>query len=153
MVTRLARELPGRQVHVTADSAYAGDELKELPDGVIWTTRLRSNAALCGFPPERTGRKGRPRVKGDRLPSLAKIAAAAVFLQFTVTRYGETETIAVHAVTCLWYSVTGAKPVTVILIRDKSKTGLTWPSSPRKRTRASNPPSKDTMPGGLSKSR
>jgi hypothetical protein len=124
MVTRLAAELPGRQVHVTADSAYAGDELKELPDGVTWTTRLRSNAALCGLPPERTGRKGRPRVKGDRLPSLAKIAAAEVFSQVTATRYGKTETIAVHALTCLWYSVTGAKPVTVILIRDKSKTGF-----------------------------
>jgi hypothetical protein len=124
MVTRLAAELPGRQVHVTADSAYAGGELKELPDGVTWTTRLRANAALYGLPPERTGKKGRPRVKGDRLPSLAKLAATAVFAQVTVTRYGKTETIAVHALTCLWYSVTGAGPVTVILIRDKSRTGF-----------------------------
>jgi hypothetical protein len=123
MVTRLAAELPGRRVHVTADSAYAGDELKQLPDGVTWTTRLRSNAALYGLPPERTGKKGRPRVKGDRLPSLAKIAAATAFSQVTVTRYGKTETIAAAAVTCLWYSVTGARPVTVILIRDKSRTG------------------------------
>jgi len=122
MVTRLARELPGRQVHVTADSAYAGEELKALPDGVTWTTRLRSNAALYGLPPERTGKRGRPRVRGDRLPSLAKIAATAVFSQCTVTRYGKTETIAAAAVTCLWYSVTGVRPVTVILIRDKSKT-------------------------------
>ena len=123
MVTWLAAELPGREVHVTADSAYAGEELKELPDGVTWTTRLRCNAALCGLPPERTGKKGRPRVKGDRLPSLARIAAAAAFSQVTVTRYGKTETIAAAAFTCLWYSVTGARPVTVILIRDKSKTG------------------------------
>ena len=65
-----------------------------------------------------------PAKKGDRLPSLAKIAAAAAFSQVTVTRYGKTETIAVHAFTCLWYSVTGAAPVTVILIRDKSETGL-----------------------------
>jgi len=57
MVTRLAAELPGRQVHVTADSAYAGEELKDLPDGVTWTTRLRSNAALYGLPPERTGKE------------------------------------------------------------------------------------------------
>jgi hypothetical protein len=124
MVTRLAGELPGRKVHVTADSAYAGEELKQLPDGVTWTTRLRVNAALHDLPPERTGRKGRPRKKGDRLPSLAKIAAAAAFSQVTVTRYGKTETIAATAVTCLWYSVTGARPVTVILIRDKSKTGF-----------------------------
>jgi len=123
MAARLAAGLPGRRVHVTADSAYAGEELKQLPDGVTWTTRLRSNAALCGLPPERTGRKGRPRKKGDRLPSLAKIAAGAAFSQVTVTRYGKTETIAAHAFTCLWYSVTGTVPVTVILIRDKSKTG------------------------------
>jgi len=124
MVTRLARELPGRQLHVTADSAYAGEELKQLPDGVTWTTRLRSNAALHALPPERTGKRGRPRKKGDRLPALAKIAAAAAFSQVTVTRYGKAETIAVHALTCLWYSVTGTAPVTVILIRDKSKTGF-----------------------------
>src|SRR6266581_1513667 len=124
MVTRRAAELPGRQVHVTADSAYAGEELKQLPGGVTWTTRLRSNAALHGLPPERTGKKGRPRVRGDRLPSLAKIAATAVFSQVTVTRYGKTETIAVHAFTCLWYSVAGTRPVTVILIRDKSRAGF-----------------------------
>jgi hypothetical protein len=123
MVTRLSRELPGRQVSVTADSAYAGEELKKLPGTVTWTTRLRVNAALHDLPPEPTGKKGRPRVKGDRLPSLAKIAAAAAFSQVRVTRYGKRETIAVHAFTCLWYSVTGTAPVTVILIRDKSKTG------------------------------
>jgi hypothetical protein len=61
-------------------------------------------------------------VKGERLPSLAKIASAARFSQVRVTRYGKRETIAVHSFTCLWYSVTGAKPVTVILIRDKPKT-------------------------------
>ena len=124
MVSRLAEELPGRRVNVTADSAYAGEELKQLPDGVTWTTRLRSNAALHGLPPARTGRRGRPRKKGDRLPPLGKIAAAAEFSQVTVSRYGKTETIAVHAFTCLWYSVTGTVPVTVILIRDKSKTGF-----------------------------
>ena len=63
-------------------------------------------------------------MKGDRLPSLAKIAASAVFSQATVTRYGKADIIAVHALTCLWYSVTGAKPVTVILIRDKPGTGF-----------------------------
>jgi hypothetical protein len=63
MVTRLAAELPGRQVHVTADSAYAGEEVKELPDGVTWTTRLRSDAAPHGLPPERAR---------ERIPAPAK---------------------------------------------------------------------------------
>jgi hypothetical protein len=39
MATRLAAGLPGREVHVTADSAYAGQELRELPDGGRMTIR------------------------------------------------------------------------------------------------------------------
>lgn len=49
-------------------------------------------------------------------PLFTKIAATAAFSQVTVTRYGKTEIIAVHAFTCLWYSVTCPAPVTVILI-------------------------------------
>jgi hypothetical protein len=45
MAARLAAEVPGRRLHVTADSAYAAEELRDLPDGVTWTTRLRANAA------------------------------------------------------------------------------------------------------------
>ena len=153
MVTRLARELPGREIHVTADSAYAGQELKQLPGGVTWTTRLRANAALHDLPPERTGKKGRPRTKGNRLPSLAKIAAAAEFSQVSVTRYGKAETIAVSAFTCLWYSVTGPAPVTVILIRDKQKPGFDLALVTTERTRTSRGSSKDTPRDGLLRSR
>jgi hypothetical protein len=119
MAERLAAALPGREVRVVADSAYAGGELKGLPAGVSWTTRLRKDAALHGLPPARTGRPGRPRVKGDRLPSLAKLAAAAEFSQVTVTRYGRTETVGAAVATCLWYSVFGSRPVTVVIVRDK----------------------------------
>ena len=119
MAERLAAALPGREVRVVADSAYAGGELKGLPDGISWTTRLRKDAALHALPPARTGRPGRPRVKGDRLPSLAKIATAAEFSQVTVTRYGRTETVAAAVITCLWYSVFGSRPVTVVIVRDK----------------------------------
>jgi hypothetical protein len=62
---------------------------------VTWTTRLRKDAALYGRPPQRTGRRGRPRHKGDRLPCLAKLAVTTAFTQATVTRYGKTA--AVHA--------------------------------------------------------
>ena len=123
MAERLAAALPGRAVRVTADSAYAGGELRGLPAGISWTTRLRKDAALHGLPPARTGGRGRPRVKGDRLPSLAKLAAAAAFSQVTVTRYRKTEVIEVAAATCLWYSVFGSRPVTIVLIRDKSRAG------------------------------
>jgi hypothetical protein len=124
MAEKLAAALPGRQVRVVADSAYAGGELKGLPAQVSWTTRLRKDAALHGLPPARTGKPGRPRVKGERLPSLAKLAASAEFSQVTVTRYGRTETIAAAMVTCLWYSVFGSQPVTVVIVRDKPGRGF-----------------------------
>jgi hypothetical protein len=124
MAEQLAAALPGRQIRVVADSAYAGGELKGLPAGISWTTRLRKDAALHGLPPARTGRPGRPRVKGDRLPSLAKMAASAQFSQVTVTRYGRTETVAAAVVTCLWYSVFGSEPVTVVIVRDRPGSGF-----------------------------
>jgi DDE superfamily endonuclease len=124
MAEQLAAALPGREIRVVADSAYAGGELKGLPAQISWTTRLRKDAALHGLPPARTGRPGRPRVKGDHLPSLAKMAAAAAFSQVTVTRYGRTETVAAAVVTCLWYSVFGSQPVTVVIVRDRPGSGF-----------------------------
>jgi DDE superfamily endonuclease len=123
MADMLAAALPGRDLHAVADSAYAGAELKKLGRQVTWTTRLRRDAALHGLPPERTGKKGRPRVRGARLPSLAKLAATAAFTQVTVTRYGKAETVHAAALTCLWYSVFGTRHVQVILVRDKSAAG------------------------------
>jgi hypothetical protein len=125
MAEQLAAALDGREVRVTADSAYAGGELKGLPAGITWTTRLRKDAALHALPPERAaGTRGRPRVKGDRLGSLAQIAASAAFSQVTVTRYGKVATIQAAAITCLWHSVFGTRPVTVVLVRDKSASGF-----------------------------
>jgi hypothetical protein len=122
MAEMLAGALPGRDIRVVADSAYAGGELKKLPTHVTWTTRLRKDAALHGLPPQRTGRRGRPRQKGDRLPCLAKQATTA-FTQVTVTRYGKAAAVHAAAVTCLWPTVFGARQVTVVLIRDRSAAG------------------------------
>jgi len=120
MAQMIAEALPGRHIHVVADSAYAGGELKKLPHQISWTTRLRKDAALYGLPPGRTGKRGRPRTKGDRLPTLATLAATAAFTQVIVTRYGKTAAISAAAVTCLWPSVFGTRAVTVVLIRDRS---------------------------------
>src|SRR5205823_91896 len=95
--------LPGRRIHVVADAAYAGEELKKLPPGITWTTRLRKDATLYELPPACTGRRGRPRAKGARLPSLDVLARRAPFGPVTVARYGKTATIHAAAVTCLWY--------------------------------------------------
>ena len=123
MAVMLAGALPGRDIHVTGDAAYADRDLNKLPPGITWTTRLRKDAALYALPPPRTGKRGRPRARGDRLACLAGLASTAAFAPVTVTRYGTTATVQAAAITCLWYSVFGTRPVTVVLIRDRPKTG------------------------------
>ncbi|SBW22995.1 hypothetical protein [Protofrankia symbiont of Coriaria ruscifolia] len=58
MVTALADALPDRRLHVVADAAYAGEQLRTLPTTVTWTTRLRTDAALFRLAPPRTGHCG-----------------------------------------------------------------------------------------------
>jgi len=82
---------------------------------VTWTTRLRKDAALYELPGPRTGKPGRPRTKGKRLPSLAALADSASFAPVTVRRYGKTATAQAAAITCLWHGVFGARPVQVVL--------------------------------------
>ena len=108
---------------MVADSAYAGKVLRGLPDTVTWTTRLRSNAGLYELAPGRTGRRGRPKMKGAKLPSLAELAKSAAFVPTSVARYGVTTTVHVAVVRCLWYGVFGPTRVQVVLVRDKAKSG------------------------------
>jgi len=75
MVKLLAGAFPGRVVHGTGDAAFHGESL--IVEGATWTTRLPSSAVLYGPKPPRTGKRGRPRVKGARLGKPAQIAADA----------------------------------------------------------------------------
>jgi hypothetical protein len=123
MIRTLAEALPGRSIHGVGDAAYSGKDLGGLGDRITWTTRLRADAALYDLPPQRTGKRGRPKVKGDRLPGLKILAARACFTQVSVTRYGKTTTVQAAVITCLWYSVFGSRPVQVVLIRDTKASG------------------------------
>src|SRR5260370_13951282 len=95
-----------------------------MPRGTTGPPRLQTDARLSAPQTARPGRRGAPRKKGDRLPCLAKLAATAEFAPVTVTRYGKTQVVQAAAITCLWYYVTGTRPVTVVLIRDKSARGF-----------------------------
>jgi len=108
---------------VVADSAYAGKALRDLPGSVTWTTRLRSNASLYQLAPPRTGRRGRPRLKGNKLSSFTALATTMTFPSSTVTRYGTTTTVSTALLRCLWYGVFGPQQVQVVLVRDKSNNG------------------------------
>jgi hypothetical protein len=69
-----ARWLPGRRVVAVADSGFAALELLDaVRRRVAVVTRLRLDARLFAPPPPRTPRTvGRPRVVGERLPTLAR---------------------------------------------------------------------------------
>jgi hypothetical protein len=75
MLGKLAEAFPGRALHGTGDAAFHGQSL--IAEGTTWTTRLPANAVLYGPRPPRTGKRGRPRVRGDRLGTCAQIAQAA----------------------------------------------------------------------------
>lgn len=81
LVDMLAERLTGRAIDVVGDAAYASKAWRGLPRRVTTTFRLRVDAALHAPPPPRPPegerRRGRPPVRGERLPSLQEIAASA----------------------------------------------------------------------------
>ncbi len=119
LVRLLALAFPGRTVHVVADAAYHGPALRTLPGNVTWTCRIPRNAVLYDLAPPRTGRRGRPRTKGDRLGTPGEIAATAAWATVTVTCYGHDQVKHVAEVTCLWYGSWHTRTVRLILTRDE----------------------------------
>ena len=75
IMIQLRRWLPNRVLVLVADSSYAVLDLlhfgQSLSQPIILITRLRLDAALYDpVPPVKPGQKGRPRVKGQRRPTL-----------------------------------------------------------------------------------
>jgi hypothetical protein len=107
-----------RRIDVVADAAYRGKALRDLPVSVTFTTRLPSHAVLYRLAPPPTGRRGRPRLKGDRLGTPAELAATPAFTAQAVTRYGRTKTVFTAETTCLWYGSFHTQTVKVRLLRE-----------------------------------
>jgi DDE superfamily endonuclease len=118
----LAAALDGRTIHVVGDALYRGPAWRGLPAHVTFTTRLAANAVLYGPEPPRTGKRGHPAWKGQRLGSAAEIAATATWARTRVTRYGTTETVDLAVITCLWWGSLHRTPVRVVLVRDLDET-------------------------------
>ena len=125
---QLRRWLPDRAIVVVADSGYAAIALlarcARLATPIAVVTRLRLDAALYApAPPRRPRQNGRPRVKGDRLPTLAARIAdpATAWTPVVVANwYGAgARTVEVASDTAVWYH-TGLPPVPIrwVLIRD-----------------------------------
>jgi DDE superfamily endonuclease len=124
----LRRWYPQREIVAVADRAYASLKLlsrcRSLSKPVTFITRLRLDAALYEpAPPRRPGQRGRPRLKGERLPNLSVVAddPRTLWKLTTITNwYGERERmVEIASETAVWYS-TGlfAVPIRWVLIRD-----------------------------------
>ncbi len=124
----LRRWYPEREIVAVADRAYASLKLlsrcRSLSKPVTFITRLRLDAALYEpAPPRHPGQRGRPRLKGERLPNLSVVAEApnTVWKPTTIANwYGSGERrVEIASETAVWYS-TGlfAVPLRWVLVRD-----------------------------------
>ena len=121
---QIHRWLPGRRIVIVGDTAFAAiDFLGAVRNYVSVVTRLRLDANLYApAPPRRPGR-GRPAVKGKRLPTLTQVLhdAGTVWQRHTVALwYGRTNrVIQIATGTAVWYRG-GSPPVPIrwLLVRD-----------------------------------
>ncbi len=124
----LRRWYPEREVVAVADRAFASLKLlyhcRKLRNPITFITRLRLDAALYEpAPVRRPGQRGRPRLKGERLPNLSVVAEDPRTnweLTTIADWYGQSERmVELASETAVWYS-TGlfAVPVRWVLVRD-----------------------------------
>ena len=127
MILQLRRWLPNRCIVVVADSSYAALDLlhfcQSMTRPVTFIARLRLAAALyTPAPPRQPGQMGRPRVKGQRLPTLKTLLDCpdTRWMSAALAWYdGVTRTIEFSSQAALWYHA-GKPPVPIrwVLIRD-----------------------------------
>ena len=123
LIDRVLERFPTRVVELVMDGAYATKAWRGLPAHVTVTTRMRANAAVFALAPPRTGKRGRPALKGARLASLANLAVSAVFEPVTISGPdGKTRVEHVWSTTCLWYGPFHTRPVVIMLIRKPDRT-------------------------------
>jgi hypothetical protein len=127
MIAQVRRWLPERAIVVVADSSYAAIELLAaavgLPVPVTMITRLRLDAALYDPAPARElGKKGAPRKKGERQPTLAQrlVNPKTEWERVSAAWYGGTSrTLELASGTAVWYhSGLPVIPIRWVLIRD-----------------------------------
>ena len=128
LLLQVRRWHPEREIVAVADSTYASLKLlfscRSLSRPLTFITRLRLDAALYKpAPVRRPGQRGRPRLKGERLPNLSVVAedSSTVWKLTTIANwYGERERmVEIASNTAVWYS-TGlfAVPLRWVLVRD-----------------------------------
>ena len=122
MVNVLLDWVPSRSIVLAVDAEYACKGIvRGLPARVTFVGPMNMDAALFALPTPPKG-KGRPRKKGARLPSPAKLAADETipWEKRKVRIYGREVEVLVKTVVCLWYRVAYTRPVRLVVTRDPS---------------------------------
>lgn len=120
MLAVIHRWLPAdKRLVVVGDSEYSCRTVaRALPADTVLVGRLCQDAALFEEPGPYAGR-GRPRTKGGRLPSPAGLCKEAQGWQLRrLVLYGREVEILIKTCVCLWYHVTGSRPVRIVVTRD-----------------------------------
>ena len=121
MLHLLAGWFPQRQFVVCADSAYAGKSvLRHLPANVDLISQVHPQGVLYAPAPPPTGKPGRRRTKGARLPGLREWAddAASPWQDLAFDQYGLHTTLQVKVQQALYYTAGKDRLLTVLLTRD-----------------------------------
>jgi hypothetical protein len=123
MVRELAAWLPDREFHLCGDGAYASLCGADLPRTHV-TSRIRRDAALHEAAPPRTGKRGRPRTKGDRLPTPAQLANKARTKNWQAVQVdlrGQRVQRLVLVRDVLWYTVNKHQLLRLVIVRDPDR--------------------------------
>lgn len=122
MLKKLAAAYPDRRFHVLADSAYAGRSVvAHLPEGFDFTGRIHFDAQIFARPePRKRGRVGRPRKRGERLPSPREMLAQQTGRVLQLDIYGRREKVRVVTQDGLWHKATGSRPVRIVAVEPKT---------------------------------
>jgi len=127
MVLHVARRHPQLRLLVVADHLYAGRALLHTVhsevENVSFVVRGQPNAALFELPPaRRPGQRGRPRVKGERLPSPEAWAREhrEAFEDVTVEMYGHDVPLRVASMEGMPYRSLPGRIVRYVIVEDPS---------------------------------
>jgi hypothetical protein len=107
------------QVDLVGDREYAcSTVLAALPQRVDFAGPVAMDAALFE-PADKYAGKGRPRTRGRRLPSPQELADDPDgWTVRSITFYGRAVKLMLKTRRCLWYTVTGTRIITVVVVRD-----------------------------------
>jgi hypothetical protein len=114
----------GRTLNLSGDREYGcSTRLSRIGDRVRFTGALHMEAALHDPVIAPRAGRGRPRTKGARLATPRAMAQArnATWRKVTVAMYGRDVEVLVLTLVATWFSVTGPRPLRIVITRDPSK--------------------------------